>query len=411
VTNTTGGSGKSTSVGFMMAPLAQIDRDPDQVRRDWGQGDGNPGLKELTASIEQYGVLQPLVVRRDAANPERMTVIAGGRRLVACKRLALDLVPVIVRDEQGVAAQVLQLIENVQREDLKPMDQSRAYQQIMDLEGLTPPQLGALIHKTDQHVRAVVRVYHEDALREAVAAGHMTQGLAVQITQQSDEVKDALLRRIVRGDSITTSTLETIKKELAAAGIVNPRRSRPPGAGDDPRSAGGTAPARPGDAGSPPPGSGHGPIYRLVEAEPDPPRAQPEIAQHRPDPFDRVMKPGAADVVPQYGNPEHVIVERPPSPYGFAKPKIESTPAASMGDAVADVSHAEETVELAEEALADGPGTPILNRADAEPDTGPHLEDFLPHLNWDALKGALLFGVERGWSCAALYSHAVALRQ
>jgi len=125
----------------MMAPLAQIDRDPDQVRRDWGQGDGNERLKELTASIEQYGVLQPLVVRRDPDNFQHMTVIAGGRRLVACKRLKLDLVPVIVRDEQGVAAQVLQLIENVQREDLKPMDQARAYLQIMDLEDLTPPKL------------------------------------------------------------------------------------------------------------------------------------------------------------------------------------------------------------------------------------------------------------------------------
>lgn len=123
------------------------------------------------------------------------------------------------------------------------------------------------------------------------------------------------------------------------------------------------------------------------------------------------MKPGAADVEPQYGNPEHAVVERPPSRFGFAKPKIESTPAAGVSDAVADVSHPDETGELAEEAVADGAGVPSLNRADAEPDTGPHLEDFLPRLTWEAFKGALLFGVERGWSCAALYSHAVALRQ
>ncbi len=411
MTNNASGSGASTSVGFMMAPLAQIDRDPNQVRRDWGQGEGNERLKELTASIKQYGILQPLVVRRDPDNPQHMTVIAGGRRLTACKRLKLDVVPVIVRDEQGVDAQVLQLIENVQREDLKPMDQAQAYIELMDLQGLTPPKLGVLIHKSEQHVRNVLRIYHNDVLREAVTSGRMTQGLAVQINQQSDEVKDALQRRIVRGDSITTTTIDTIKKELAAAGIVNPRRSLPSGAGDDVGSPGGTGPARPSDAGSSPPGSGRDPIYRLVEAEPDLPRTQPEIAQRRPDPFDRVMKPGAADVVPQYGNPEHVVVERPPSPYGFAKPKIESMPAASLDDAVADVAYAEETSESVEEAVAEGAGVPPLNRADAEPDTGPHLEDFLPHLTWEAFKGALLFGVERGWSCAALYSHAVALRQ
>jgi len=239
----------------------------------------------------------------------------------------------------------------------------------------------------------------------------MTQSLAVQITQQSDEVKDALLRRIRRGDSITTTTLENIKKELAAAGIVNPRRSRPPEAANDPRSTGGTAPVTPSDAGSRPPGSGSGPIYRLVEADPDPPRTQPEIAQRRPDPFDRVMKPGAADVAPQYGNPEHVVVERPPSPYGFAKPKIESTPAASVGGEVADVSHAEDATESGEEMVAGAAGVPSLNRADAEPDTGPHLEDFLPHLNWDAFEGALSFGVQRGWTCGALYSYAIALHQ
>ncbi len=409
MTNNMGEGYTSTSVGFMMAPLAQIDRDPDQVRRDWGQGEGNERLKELTASIKQYGILQPLVVRRDPDNPQHMIVIAGGRRLVACKRLELDVVPVIVRDEQGVAAQVLQLIENLQREDLKPMDQARAYTELMDLEGLTPPKLGALIHKSEQHVRDTLRVYHEDALREAVESGRMTKSLAVQINKQSDEVKDALLRRVVRGDTITTDTLEAIKKELAAAGIVNPRRSRPPEAATDPRPEGGTAPATPGDSGSLP--HGRGPIYRLVEAEPDPPRAHPEVAQQRPDPFDRVMKPGAADVEPQYGNPEHAVVERPPSRFGFAKPKIESTPAAGVSDAVADVSHPDETGELAEEAVADGAGVPSLNRADAEPDTGPHLEDFLPRLTWEAFKGALLFGVERGWSCAALYSHAVALRQ
>ena len=409
MTNNMGEGYTSTSVGFMMAPLAQIDRDPDQVRRDWGQGEGNERLKELTASIKQYGILQPLVVRRDPDNPQHMIVIAGGRRLVACKRLELDVVPVIVRDEQGVAAQVLQLIENVQREDLKPMDQARAYTELMDLEGLTPPKLGALIHKSEQHVRDTLRVYHEDALREAVESGRMTKSLAVQINKQSDEVKDALLRRIVRGDTITTDTLEAIKKELAAAGIVNPRRSRPPEAGDDPQLEGGKVPATPDDSRQPSQGSG--PIYRLVEAEPDPPQTHPEIAQRRPDPFDRVMKPGAADVVPQYGNPEHAVVERPPSRFGFAKPKIESTPATGMSGAVADVSRAEEATEPGEETAAGGVGVPPLNRADVEPDTGPHLEDFLPRLNWEAFKGALLFGVERGWSCAALYSHAVALRQ
>ena len=80
-----------------------------------------------------------------------------------------------------------------------------------------------------------------------------------------------------------------------------------------------------------------------------------------------------------------------------------------VSNAVADVAHPEEATEPNAETVTDGASVPSLNRADAEPDTGPHLEDFLPYLNWEAFKGALWFGVARGWSCGALYSHAVAL--
>ncbi len=82
-----------------------------------------------------------------------------------------------------------------------------------------------------------------------------------------------------------------------------------------------------------------------------------------------------------------------------------------MGGAVADVSQAKDATEPGQETVAGAAGVPSLNRADAEPDTGPHLEDFLPRLNWDTFEGALLFGVQRGWTCGALYSYAIALHQ
>src|SRR5579885_1266617 len=147
--------------GAIMVPLDAIERDPAQPRRDWRHDDGYERLAELTRSIQEFGILQPLVVRRAG---DHYVVIAGGRRLVAAKRAGLSHVPVIVRDEEGARVRVLQLVENVQRQQLTPLDEARAYQELMEIEGLTIGEIAARIHVSTQTVRDKLRLLRDQVL-------------------------------------------------------------------------------------------------------------------------------------------------------------------------------------------------------------------------------------------------------
>src|SRR5579885_159815 len=157
--------------GAIMVPLDAIERDPAQPRRDWRHDDGYERLAELTRSIQEFGILQPLVVRRAG---DHYVVIAGGRRLVAAKRAGLSHVPVIVRDEEGARVRVLQLVENVQRQQLTPLDEARAYQELMEIEGLTIGEIAARIHVSTQTVRDKLRLLRDQVLADAVERGQLS---------------------------------------------------------------------------------------------------------------------------------------------------------------------------------------------------------------------------------------------
>src|ERR687884_158457 len=137
----------ATVSGAVSVPIEQVERDPDQPRRDWRHAEGYQRLDELTQSIKEFGLLQPLVVRRVA---DHYVVIAGGRRLVAARRAGLREVPVIVRDDEGARVRVLQLIENLQRQQLAPLDEARAYQEMLEIDALTTGSLAARLHVSTQ---------------------------------------------------------------------------------------------------------------------------------------------------------------------------------------------------------------------------------------------------------------------
>src|SRR5437879_4941847 len=85
---------QSVIPGALLVPIDCVERDPAQPRRDWKHGEGMQRLEELTQSVREFGILQPLLVRQEG---ERFVVIAGGRRLVAARRAGMTDVPVVVR--------------------------------------------------------------------------------------------------------------------------------------------------------------------------------------------------------------------------------------------------------------------------------------------------------------------------
>ncbi|GEM_PF-2026941 len=218
--------------GAMEVPIEQVVADPAQPRRDWGHNDGGQRLEELAASIREFGILQPLIVREAGTlndGRQRYVIIAGARRRTASERAGLATVPVLLRDEPSTQVRVLQLIENLQRQELSPLDEARAYQELSDLENLSPPELAARLHISAQHVRDRLRVLADQVLADAVERRQISATTARDIMQLPDEELMAFRARVLRGERLQTNDIAVARARLAAAGIVNPRRKLPAG--------------------------------------------------------------------------------------------------------------------------------------------------------------------------------------
>jgi ParB/RepB/Spo0J family partition protein len=213
--------------GAMEVPIEQVSPDPGQPRQDWEHNGGARRLNELTESVREFGVLQPLVVREDGTigdGRQRYLIIAGGRRYAAARRAGLATVPVVARSEESSRFRILQLIENLQRQDLSPIDEARAYQELMDLENLSPPMIAARLHLSAQHVRDRLRVLSDQVLADAVERQQISATAARDIMQLPDDAYMAFRARVLNGEAIQSSDVATTRGNLSAAGIVNPRR-------------------------------------------------------------------------------------------------------------------------------------------------------------------------------------------
>src|SRR5918911_158870 len=210
----------ATVPGAVSVPIDKVERDPDQPRRDWRHAEGYQRLDELTQSIKEFGLLQPLVVRRVA---DHYVVIAGGRRLVAARRAGLREVPVIVRDDEGARVRVLQLIENLQRQQLSPLDEARAYQEMLEIDALTTGSLAARLHVSTQTVRDKLRLLRDQVLADAVERRQIAATVAREINKLPDDVAEELRKRIQAGEKLQVSDIDEVRAQLAAAGVVNPR--------------------------------------------------------------------------------------------------------------------------------------------------------------------------------------------
>lgn len=152
-------------------PVDEITRPPDQPRTHFEE----EGLQELADSIEESGVIQPLVVR-DAEDGYEL--IAGERRLRASKRAGLEEVPVVLRDVSDTEAYALALVENIQREDLNPVEEAKAYENLKQQLGLTQTELAEHLGKSRSAVANATRLLElpdlvqEMLLDDDIAAGH-----------------------------------------------------------------------------------------------------------------------------------------------------------------------------------------------------------------------------------------------
>jgi ParB family chromosome partitioning protein len=174
-------------------------------------------LDELAASIRSNGVIQPVIVRR-IGNAYR--IIAGERRWRAAQRAGLLKVPVIVRDiGEGRDQQLLELalVENLQREDLNPIDQARAYQRLIEEFGRTQEQVAAAVGKDRTSIANYLRLLTlPEEVRGNLSSGEITMGHAKALLALSSEASQRQAAREVITRSLSVRETESMVKHLGA---------------------------------------------------------------------------------------------------------------------------------------------------------------------------------------------------
>lgn len=169
-------------------------------------------LDELAASIKQQGVMQPIVVR--AISDQQFELIAGERRWRAAQRAGLATIPAVIQDVTDEAVIAMSLIENIQREDLNPLEESQALQRLIDEFQLTHQQVADAVGKSRTAVTNVLRLMHlNPAVARMLASGDLEMGHARALLGLEDDRQEKAAREIV-GRSLNVRQAEALVRQL-----------------------------------------------------------------------------------------------------------------------------------------------------------------------------------------------------
>ncbi|MBI4737400.1 MAG: ParB/RepB/Spo0J family partition protein [candidate division NC10 bacterium] len=209
------GAEESGATGLEI-PLAELESNPLQPRRYFEQA----ALEELAATIRAHGVLTPVVVRRA---PQGYQIVAGERRVRAARLAGLTRIPAIIKEASNAQALEMALVENLQREDLNPVEAAEAYRRLTEEFGLTQEEVAERLGRDRSSVTNALRLLRlPRRLREDLVAGALSEGHAralLGLEKAADQLKarDLILKR-----GLTVRATEALVRRLR-------RGSRGPG--------------------------------------------------------------------------------------------------------------------------------------------------------------------------------------
>jgi ParB family chromosome partitioning protein len=206
-----------TANGLAMLAIADIEPHPDQPRHFFDEAT----LDELAASIAQRGVIQPVIVRPIGRG--RYQLVAGERRWRAAQRAQLHKIPAIMRELSEREVMALALIENLQREDLNPIEEARAYHRLSEDEGLTQAEIAKMVDKSRSHVANFQRLLSlPDEVIDLVEQGKLSMGHARTLVG-SDEAAE--IAKVTVAKQMSVRDVEKLVRRKAR-GDAAPRRTR-----------------------------------------------------------------------------------------------------------------------------------------------------------------------------------------
>lgn len=220
--------GATDDGGLLEIPLAAISPNTRQPRETFGEG----GLAALADSIREVGVLQPIVVRRREDGYE---LVAGERRLRAAKLAGLATIPAVIRDTDDTDSLREAIIENIHREDLSPLEQAAAFQELLEDLGASHDELAERLGYSRSHVTNTIRLLQlAPAVQRLVGEGRLSAGHARALLALEDpEGQEALALRVA-AEELSVRQVEDLVRSYRSGGAGRGARAAPE---PDPRSA------------------------------------------------------------------------------------------------------------------------------------------------------------------------------
>ncbi len=201
-------------------PIHQIYPNPDQPRRTFD----SDALDELTASIAEKGIIQPLIVRAKTSTNGTHEIVAGERRWRAAQRAKLHEVPVIIREFDDLEVLEVAIIENIQRSDLNAIDEAEGYKQLMEKFGRTQDEMGKALGKSRSHIANAVRLLTlPEGVQSLLADGRLSAGHARAIVGHPNA--DNLAFEIVKKGLSVRETEKLVKSTKSTKTKSAPRSS------------------------------------------------------------------------------------------------------------------------------------------------------------------------------------------
>ena len=194
-------------------PLVQIGANPDQPRKTFTESE----LSDLAASIKEKGVLQPILLRSVSNRHYLYEIVAGERRYRASKLAGLSEIPALIKTIDDTNAMEIALIENVQRENLNPIEEANAYKNLMECCDYELPDVSRLIGKSESYIRNMLRLTSlPDSVKNLVEQGELSASHARTIAVA--ENPEDLAHKIIAGHLSVADTGRLVKSGVRSSG-------------------------------------------------------------------------------------------------------------------------------------------------------------------------------------------------
>lgn len=193
-----------------MLKISSVEPRRDQPRKTFER----ESLEQLAESVQKYGVLQPIIVRPNQIIDDTYEIIAGERRWRAAKLAGLDEIPAVILDGDDLKIAQVSIIENIQREDLNPVEEALAYQGLMDRFNLTQDQVSKQVGKSRSAIANLLRLLElPDEVIEMLKNDELTAGHArALLGLENDEDMIALAQKVVERELSVREVENAVKK-------------------------------------------------------------------------------------------------------------------------------------------------------------------------------------------------------